>query len=160
MLQVMEVITGSVKTNFGANAIASSQLPEGSRYESLQKYIDARAMSSQGPQSMPAEVYAAIVADAALKTTPLPAQLVAGGSSRKFYLTGRWMPRGMWADGISQKLGLHLLTPGGFKGRKAIDPWDPFGGIGARLGVAALAAAALLSAATALRLARGRSGAA
>jgi short-subunit dehydrogenase len=81
---VLEVITGAVRSNFSANAMEVSKLPVGSRYASLQKFVDARAGGSQGPGAIDAADYARTVVDAALASDRLGhTQLIAGGMARK-----------------------------------------------------------------------------
>ena len=109
---VLEVVTGAVQSNFGANAMAKSRLPTNSRYGSLQSYVDARAQGSQAAGSMPAADYAKIVADAALDGG-VRMRVVAGGHALKYHLIGRLFPRAAWATKISKTLGLHTLGSGG-----------------------------------------------
>ena len=127
-MNVVHVITGAVRSNFGASALAGSVLPAGSRcllsirpcvcprvwasrprrYAALQPYINARATSSQRDGAMDAADYARTVAEAALSAAPAW-EVVAGGSARYYHMVGRYMPMSMWAKQISRKLGLHLL---------------------------------------------------
>ena len=39
-VQVVEVVTGTIRSSFGVNALKESQLPDGSKYSCLQPFID------------------------------------------------------------------------------------------------------------------------
>ena len=117
---VLEVITGSIKSNFSVNASEASKLPKGSRYASLQKFVDARVYGSQGSQAVDAAEYARVVVNVALSPNRLRhTQLVAGGMARQFHLIGKYMPRRMWASSVSKKFGLNLLVAADASGQVA-----------------------------------------
>ena len=108
-ISVMEVVAGSIKSNFSVNAMKTSTLPESSRYAKLQPYINGRVNASQGDQAVSAETFAKDVADAALSQHPPPSRITAGGAAVKYDRIGRFYPRAMWEARISKAFGIHLL---------------------------------------------------
>ena len=107
-VRVVEVVAGSIRSSFSDSALKLSNLADGSRYAKVQPYIHKRVTLSQGAGVMPADEFAATVADAALAAEPA-ARLVAGGHAIRYHLIGQWYPRRLWAKAISSRLGLSLL---------------------------------------------------
>ena len=113
-IQVMEVVTGSVRSALSENAVAGGkcQLPEESRYAKVQPFIDARANLSQNPlTAMDPSVFAKSVVDSALQARP-PARMTAGGHASFFDLAGRYCPHWFMAIRWQTMLGINTLAEG------------------------------------------------
>ncbi len=89
-IKVMIVQPGGIASNFGNRAEQDTTIAEDSPYNPIRDAILARAQGSQ-ENATPAEEFAAILADAALKETP-PALIRIGTRSFMLPFLKRWLP--------------------------------------------------------------------
>ncbi|KAJ7293106.1 oxidoreductase [Mycena rebaudengoi] len=88
-ISVMYIAPGSVRSNIANNSRFSLQ--PGSRYTAFLPNIIQRQNASQGPTSMPADIFAATMVRQVLNKKP-PRYLMLGGNTRLFAVL-KWLPR-------------------------------------------------------------------
>ncbi|SAM06047.1 hypothetical protein [Absidia glauca] len=104
-VHVTVVAPGSITSNFGTASTGTIDIPENSLYASVAKYIYARANMSQGPASMPTDVFATKVVDGILAPRP-PNYLTVGTNSWSFLLL-YYLPNQIKDFILSRKLGIN-----------------------------------------------------
>ncbi|KAF9056580.1 oxidoreductase [Panaeolus papilionaceus] len=90
-ISVVHVAPGAVKSNISANGTKRFQLAPNTLYTDFLSNIIKRINASQGPHSMPSEVFAKQVVQKTLKKNP-PRYMTLGGHSKLFALF-KWLPR-------------------------------------------------------------------
>jgi 1-acylglycerone phosphate reductase len=91
-ISVLHVAPGAIKSNIANNGVARFSLPEDTLYSEYLPSIFKRIQSSQGPNSMPTDRFAAKVVHQALSKRP-PRYMTLGGGSTLFSVL-KWLPRG------------------------------------------------------------------
>ncbi|MDP8255263.1 MAG: SDR family NAD(P)-dependent oxidoreductase [Candidatus Alcyoniella australis] len=108
-VRVITLQPGAVASRFGENAAQQVDLRPDSYYAKLARFIQERANVSQS-EAMPAEQFAAKVADAIESDDP-PAVMVIGGAHTSLPLVKRLMPLALIDRMLSRRFGLNLLRP-------------------------------------------------
>lgn len=90
-IKVLHVAPGAVKSNIASTGASSFSLPMDSLYKPYLANIMDRIYSSQGPYSMPAEIFAKRVVAKALQKNP-PLYMSLGGHSLLLTIL-KWLPR-------------------------------------------------------------------
>ncbi|KAF4623779.1 hypothetical protein D9613_002174 [Agrocybe pediades] len=91
-IKVLHVAPGGVKSHIADNGSSRFQLAPDSMFASYLPMIQKRIATSQGPDSIPSEVFAKEVVKNALKETP-PRYMTLGGKATFFQFL-KWLPRG------------------------------------------------------------------
>jgi len=93
-ISVLHVSPGAIKSNISKNQAAKFSLPESSMYTVYLPDIIRRMHASQGPDSMPTDVFAEKVVSKALRKNPPPfGYMTLGGKSLLISIL-KWLPRG------------------------------------------------------------------
>ncbi|KAJ4485902.1 oxidoreductase [Lentinula aciculospora] len=92
-ISVMNVVPGSVQSNFANNMTQNFELPENSLYSTFIPNIIKRINASQTEHSMPTAKFAKAVVSKALSKKP-PSRFTSGGNSTIFSIF-RWLPRAL-----------------------------------------------------------------
>lgn len=105
-VRVMEVQPGAIASNFGSNAThqAEQVIRENSPWWPFRQAVMARANASQ-KNPTPAEDFARVLVDAALKPNP-PRLIRIGNGSRAMVLMERLMPKGWVERTLTRRFGL------------------------------------------------------
>ncbi|ORZ28617.1 oxidoreductase [Lobosporangium transversale] len=90
-VHVCTIVPGAIKSNIGDNNLKKFSLPAGSFYQSVFKYVMARANMSQAPNSTPTANFASYVVSKCLKSSP-PRYIDYGSLSNLIRII-RYMPR-------------------------------------------------------------------
>ena len=94
-LTIVLVAPGSVKSNLAINhAKVLTELPPTSLYRSFIGQILARMQLSQGPKSMPTNVFAKKLVDELCQRGGPRRKIVLGGHIRQYNIL-KWLPRGL-----------------------------------------------------------------
>ncbi|KAF9426906.1 hypothetical protein BGZ94_005827 [Podila epigama] len=106
-VNVSIVAPGAIKSNIGDNNLKAFHLPQESFYQSVIKYVMARANASQAPGCTPTAAFAKYVVDKCLKSSP-PRYIDYGTLSNLFRVI-RYMPWIISDYIFSRKFGLNVL---------------------------------------------------
>ncbi|KAH9486548.1 Short-chain dehydrogenase cctT [Psilocybe cubensis] len=90
-ISVLHVAPGAVQSNIANNGASRFSLEPGSLYTDYMSDILRRISSSQGPNSMPSQVFARKVVGNALRKSP-PRYMTLGGNATLFKVF-KWLPR-------------------------------------------------------------------
>ncbi|PPQ67156.1 hypothetical protein CVT25_005757 [Psilocybe cyanescens] len=91
-ISVLHVAPGAVKSNIANNGASRFSLAPGTLYADFLSDIHRRISSSQGPNSIPSQVFAQKVVANALRKSP-PRYMTLGGNATLFKVL-KWLPRG------------------------------------------------------------------
>ncbi|KAG0380761.1 hypothetical protein BGX24_005406 [Mortierella sp. AD032] len=106
-VKVSVVSPGAIKSNIGDNNLKAFHLPEKSVYQSVIKFVMARANASQAPGCTPTADFAKYVVSKCLKSSP-PAYIDYGTMSNLFR-TLRYFPRFITDFFFARRFGLLTL---------------------------------------------------
>ncbi len=106
-IHVVSIQPGGVRSSFGEHAEAAVRLPSNSLYQPVERGIRARAQAGQ-QGAMPADVFAAPVVDALLRSSP-PRVIRGGTNSVRLPLLKRLLPAAMFDAKLSKLFGLDAL---------------------------------------------------
>jgi len=92
-IKVLHVAPGGVRSHIADNGASRFKLPGDTLFTDYLPMIQKRIAASQGPDSIPSEVFAKEVVKSALQQPP-PRYMTLGGQSTLFKFM-KWLPRGI-----------------------------------------------------------------